>query len=479
MGGDWWQSLGYAVGNRKKLKFSFEISVHSNVRNGVFRMSAIERRVVVTGIGMACPGGMTSESVEEFLLSGRSAVISTDTFGSDFPIPYYAPASEFGGCIGDFGELPKETSKQIRKGLKLMCRETQMGVAAAQHALSSAGWTPGLVDPNRIGVSYGSDHMVSATEDFDGAILSCLKAMGRDGEECEISTRTWGESGLSKMSPLWLLLYLPNMPASHVAIYNDLRGPSNSIMLREVSAAASIGEAAAVVRRGRAEMMLAGATGTRVHPVRLVHFTQQTEVAARGLVPESACRPFDADRTGTLPSEGAACLVLEALEHAKSRGATIYGEICASDTGAAHDAVDCPASSRALNKVIRHTLQRSGVTPDQLDFYLAYGLGTHQSDLEESAAVRETLGNRVSVTAMKDRWGNMGCGGGMVEFAAGLLSLYHGTIPAIRNCGNPDKLAGLNLLHENRSVTKDYMLAGTMNVQGQAGAILVRRYREV
>ena len=432
------------------------------------------RRVVVTGIGLVSAGGMTGDAVHEFLISGRSAVTTTEALG-EIPIPYYAPITAFTGKIEDFGELPADVMKPIRKGLKLMCRETQMGVSAAQRAMADAGWTAGLVEPDRIGVSYGCDHLVSDTADFNGAVHACLAALGSEGRETEVDCRTWGEYGIPRISPLWLLLYLPNMPASHVAIYNDLRGPSNSVMLREVSAVASIGEASAAIRRGRAEMMLAGATGTRLHPVRLVHFAQQETMAARGLAPESACRPFDIERTGTLPGEGAACLVLEDYEHARRRGVAIHAEILATDTAAAYHAPSHPNRAMALRLALRRAMGRSGVTLAELGCCVAYGTGTPIGDAEEAAVLAEMLGDAVPVTAMKDRWGNAGCGGGMIELAAGIMAMQRREIPAIRNCALPDPAIRLDLVRENRPMPGDAIVAVSMNAQGQAGAIVARR----
>ncbi|MDO4558097.1 MAG: beta-ketoacyl synthase N-terminal-like domain-containing protein [Planctomycetia bacterium] len=433
-----------------------------------------DRRVVVTGIGLVSAGGMTGDSVHEFLISGRSAVISTESLG-DIPVPCYAPVSDFQGKISDFGNLPPEIIRPIRKGLKLMCRETQMGVAAAQFALADSGWTPGMVDPDRIGVSCGCDHLTSDTADFEAAAKACLTAMGREGQESMINCGTWGEYGIPRMSPLWLLLYLPNMPASHVAIYNDLRGPSNSVMLREVSAAASIGEAAAVIRRGRTEMMLAGATGTRIHPVRLVHFTQQEQIATKETAPDQACRPFDVDRTGAVPGEGAACVVLEDYEHAKRRGATIHAEILAADTAVAFHAPGRPDQGTALRMAIRRAMERSGKSGERPGCCVAYAQGTRAGDAQEAAALEEMFGQTVPVTAVKDRWGNPGCGGGMMEFVAGLMAMKKRMIPAIRNCRKPDPAFHLDLVREPRAFPGDQVMSVTMNAQGQAGVILAGR----
>ena len=143
------------------------------------------------------------------------------------PVSVAAEARQFTGEIDDFGPLEKEQKKQIRKGLRMMCRECQMGVAVAQLALTDAALQVGTIDPDRIGISFGTDYMLSLPEEFNEGIRQCLDGEGK------FEFPRWGGEGLPKMSPLWLLKYLPNMPASHVAIFNDLRGPSNSLTLRE------------------------------------------------------------------------------------------------------------------------------------------------------------------------------------------------------------------------------------------------------
>ena len=143
----------------------------------------------------------------------------------------------------------------------------------------------------------------------------------------EFDFTRWGNVGLQQVEPLWLLKYLPNMPASHVAIYNDFRGPSNSITLREASSNLSVAESVTTIRRGAADAVLAGSTGSRVHPLRTLHCSMQEQLAEKGQQPETASRPFDSGRTGMVIGEGAGVLILEELECALARGATIHGEI--------------------------------------------------------------------------------------------------------------------------------------------------------
>ncbi len=284
-------------------------------------MSSTPRRVVITGIGVICPLGSSKEALWDALDQRRSGVNLLETPPSSgetaalppLPIRIGAEARQFTGDIDDFGPLDKEQKKAIRKGLKVMCRECQMGVAAAQWALADAGVKLGSLDPDRTGISFGSDYMLSAPEEFSEGIVQCLDEQGR------FQFARWGGEGMTKMSPLWLLKYLPNMPASHLAIYNDFRGPNNSLTMREAAANTALGEAFQIILRGSADVMLVGATGTRLHPMKAVHAVSQEEVVLDGDDPAAASRPFDRDRRGAVLGEGAGAIVLEDLDHATAR----------------------------------------------------------------------------------------------------------------------------------------------------------------
>ena len=225
--------------------------------------SASPRRVVITGMGLVSPLGLSPTEVHDALESGASAVGEIGLFPSaGLPLHHAAEARGFTGEIDNFGPLEAETKKAIRKGLKVMCRESQMAVAAAQRALHDCGLVAAAREPERFGCVFGSDYMLTLPEDFTAAVAAC-RSPGGDFEYARFAT-----DGMPMLNPLWLLKYLPNMPASHIAIYNDLRGPSNSLTVREASGHLAVGEATMTIQRGAADIMLAGATGTRVHPMK-------------------------------------------------------------------------------------------------------------------------------------------------------------------------------------------------------------------
>src|SRR5258705_6531242 len=196
-----------------------------------------KRRVVITGLGLISPLGNTPAALWGALMAGKSGVATTSIMPADRqPLKYAAEAREFTGEIDDFGPVEKERKKAIKKGLKVMCRETRMAVAAAQLAIADAGFADKPMDPEMSGVVLGSDYMLTMPEDYSLGMKTCAPA-----GEFEFSK--WGKEGLSDMAPLWMLKYLPNMPARHIAIYNDLPGPNNSLTMPEAASILAAGGA--------------------------------------------------------------------------------------------------------------------------------------------------------------------------------------------------------------------------------------------
>jgi len=437
-------------------------------------MGPSQRRAVITGIGVISPLGNNREALWEGLIAGRSGVGPlTAVRPETFPVSFAAEAREFQGKIEDFGPLEKEQQKAIRKGLKVMCRECQMGVAASQRALADAGLGPGKIDPDRTGISFGSDFMITMPEEFTEGILQCLDENG------EFVFSRWATEGMPKMSPLWLLKYLPNMPASHLAIYNDLRGPNNSLTLREAAANVAVSEAFQTIAQGRADVMLCGATGTRVHPMQLVHAVQQEELASGAADPATASRPFDRDRTGMVLGEGAGAVVLEELGSAQARGATIYAEVLGGASSSVVGRNLVARRGQALKNVLLAVLKGTGLAPTQVGHLQAHGLSTRSSDIEEAWAINEVFGDRadpVPVTAAKSYFGNLGAGSGMVELAAGALALAHGRLFPVLNYRTPDPECPVSVVTDGGASPGDCFVNLSVTSQGQASAVLVRKF---
>ena len=436
------------------------------------------RRVVVTGVAAISPFGLTVEDLWSGLIEGRSAVGPLSAFPvENLPLRYAAEADCFSGHISEFGELDASQKKSIRKGLKVMCRETQMAVAAAQRALSDSGLVTGAsptVTPERFGCVFGSDYMLTMPEDFTTAVERCR---GSDGQ---FDFNSWGAEGLPSMTPLWLLKYLPNMPASHIAIFNDLRGPSNSLTVREASGHIAAGEAAITIKRGAADVMLVGATGTRIHPMKMVHTILNEQVALGDDSPETWSRPFDRDRKGMVLGEGAAVLILEELEHAQERNAKIYGEILG-HAAASHAAGMAVGQRKSVVRLVTsRALASADMSPDALGHVHAQGLSTTEGDKEECAGLRASLGetmNQLPLVSAKSNFGHLGAASGLVECIASLLALQKNELFLHKNYETQDAECPIRAAIRGDS-PGDSFLSFAVTPQGQAGSLVFGRCPE-
>lgn len=439
--------------------------------------SSSPRRVVITGMGLISPLGHSKEELIAALAEGRSGVVRLESLPPDhFPTSVAAEAREFSGKIDNFGPLSPERKKAIRKGLKVMCRESQMGVAAAEIAVTDAGLAVdglagGGIDPERTGVVFGSDYMLTEPDEYSAGVLKC------GGDQGEFQFTRWGTEGLAQMSPLWLLKYLPNMPASHIAIFHDLRGPNNSFTHREASGNLAIGEAFHTIVRGSADCILAGATGTRIHPMKSIHAVQTEQLATDGEDPARACRPFDLNRTGMVMGEGAGVVVLEELETARARVATIYAEVVGAGSSTVLDRNFVAHRDVALANAMRATLRDAGATPDAVGHIHAHGLATQSCDESEARAIGDVFGEaaaRVPVVAAKSSFGNLGAGSGVVELIASVMALQSGTLFPVLNYETPDPECPLAAVTSGDTPAGESFLNLSTTPQGQAAAVMVR-----
>src|SRR5947209_380476 len=248
------------------------------------------RRAVITGIGVACSIGLTPDACWESLAQGRGGIRRIRQFDpSGLPV-------QFGGEIEEF-DAKKYIDKKERKSLKVMARSIQLAVAAAQTALD-------------------------------------------DGKVGKVDLEKWGGEGLKHITPLWMLKYLPNMLACHVSILHNAQGPSNTVTQSDVAGLLALGEAYRVLVRDQADFFLVGGGESRINPLSMVRQCLFDALSRRNDTPEKACRPFDRRRDGFVLGEGGGVFVLEELEHARRRGARIYGEVVG--FGAAFDATVNP-----------------------------------------------------------------------------------------------------------------------------------------
>jgi 3-oxoacyl-[acyl-carrier-protein] synthase II len=418
------------------------------------------RRTVLTGAGLITPIGRDLGTFWRALAAGRGGVRRVSSFDpSALPV-------RFGGEVLDFD--PKDyVEKKDRKRLNQMVRTAQFAVAAARLALDDAALDRGRVDPERFGVALGAGTIPGELADLGPA----AQATVRPGDE-HADMRRWGADGLPLIAPAWMLGHVPNMPASHVSILNDLRGPNNSVTQSDVASLLALAEARRTVLRGRADLMLAGGADAKINPVTLVRHCLFAPLSRRNDEPERACRPFDRGRDGVVLGEGGGVLLVEDWEHARQRGARVYAEVVG--CGAAFDR---GRTGRGLARAVRAALAEAGIGPGELDHVNAQGYGSRDGDVWEARGLQESLAGRpVPVFAAKGYFGNLGPAAGAVELIASLLALEHGTLPATLNCDEPDPECPVVVCREARYVRRPYFLKVGCTELGQCAAVVCRRW---
>jgi 3-oxoacyl-[acyl-carrier-protein] synthase II len=415
------------------------------------------RDVVITGVGVVSPIGIGTEVFWGSLASGTSGVGPITLFDtSSLPVG-------FGGEVRGFD--PKQHVRP-RKSLKVMSRDIQFGFAAADQALSDAGVGQGAVDPERFGVLYGADLIYDEIHDVEGVFRRCR----HDGR---FDFDRWADAAMTEMYPLWLLKQLPNMIASHVAIFHDARGPNNTLVSGETSALLAIGEAASVIRRGWADVMLVGGTGCRLHPGAMVLRGDEL-LSHRSDDPAAACRPFERDRDGMVNGEGSAAFVLESADHARRRSARVRARL-ASVTARTERRrrPGEPLSGAAASAAIRGALAAAGIGPADIGQVNANGLATLVEDRVEAEVIRSEVGD-ASVTAPKSFFGHVGAGSAALELAASVVGLERGLVPPTLNYHAADSACRVNVVHGQPAAAGDgAILKLSIARTGQAVAAVI------
>ncbi len=419
----------------------------------------LPREVVITGLGVVSPLGVGHEAFWQALEAGASGVDwLPETRGADSPFRYAARIKEFDAKL----------YVQPRKTIKVMCPEIQTAFAAAGMAVQHAQLAKGAVAPERMGVVLGSEMLYGELEELGDCYRHCVG-------EGEMRLERWGDYAFKDLFPLWMLKYLPNMAACHISIAHDARGPNNSIVEGGVSSLLAIGEAAAIIRRGQADVMLAGGSGSAT-AFSCMPFRGWEQLAKWRGEPAAASRPFETQRSGIVPGEGAGVLLLEARELAESRGANILARIAG--FGSRFEAPPSPwqpRSGRAIRQAIEAALASAGLQPGDIGHVNAHGESSIAEDRAEAQAIRDALGD-VPVTALKSYFGDCGAGSGAVELIGSVLALVHGRVPRTLNFDEPDPQCPVNVLAGgSQPVVQPTAIALNQSLTGQAAAVIVTR----
>ncbi|MCG8449004.1 MAG: beta-ketoacyl-[acyl-carrier-protein] synthase family protein [Pirellulales bacterium] len=409
--------------------------------------------VVITGIGIVCPLGVGRSAVQSSLENRQSGVRSlAHLVEAGYPIP-----------MG--GEVPKFEPKQYvkpRKSLKVMSRETQLGFTAAELAWEDAALAEATLDPERIGVVLGANVFRSELEDLVGTYQEVCK-------DRQFDFTRWHE-GMRELYPLWMLKYLPNMTSCHIGIAHDCRGPNNTVVQGDASSLLAIIEAADAIERGHVDVMLTGGTGSLLSMVDLA-WHGGAGMSRRYDDPAAACRPFDADRDGSVTSEGSAILVLESRAHALRRGVKVQASFLGHGRRCEPCTETLKPTGQAIGQAIEAALQMSRVPASEVGHVNAHGLGTVEGDPIEAQAIKRTLGD-VPVTAPKSFMGNLGASSGAVELAISLLCLQQGVVPPTLNYEKPDPACPVNVVTSPQVARSPAVLALNHKLTGQAVAVV-------
>ncbi|HZB96881.1 MAG TPA: beta-ketoacyl-ACP synthase II [Herpetosiphonaceae bacterium] len=411
-----------------------------------------DQRVVVTGIGVVSPVGIGLDQFWDGISHGRSGI---DYFTQ---IPNFrAYPSQIGAEVKGFEPREFIDFKEARR----MSRMTQFAVASARMALEDSG-----LGPDRPG-------------DDIAVVIGCG---GTAFPETEQTLRLLLEKGGSKVSPFYIPTALPNMPACQIAIQLGLRGANSTITTACAASSQAIGEAAELLLRSDAEVVLAGGTEAPICELTLAGFCAMRALSsAYNDEPHRASRPFDAGRDGFVAGEGAAVLVLETLARAQARGARIYAELIG--YGASADAYHVTAPDpvgQGAARAIQRAMRRARITPQQIDYINAHATSTPAGDAAETLAIKAALGeyaSTVAISSTKSMIGHLTGAAGAVESVATIMALKHGLIPPTINYETPDPACDLDYVpNVARPAAINIALSNSFGFGGQNATLAFRKW---
>ncbi|HEX3659384.1 MAG TPA: beta-ketoacyl-[acyl-carrier-protein] synthase family protein [Pirellulales bacterium] len=414
------------------------------------------REIVITGIGVVSPLGIGLDPFWDALRTGRSGVgLIAGLDASSLPVKLAAEIRDFD---------PMQFVKP-RKSLKVMARDTQLGMTVAAMAREHARLGPGAVDPDRFGVVFSADTLNPSPDDSIEAYVPSIV-------DHEFHMENWGTLGLANSFPLGMLKLLPNMIACHISIAQDARAHNNTLYTGEVSSLLALSEAAQVIARGAADVMLAGGSSSRMQPMDWVRSCLMHELSHRSDEPERASRPFDLNRDGQVRGEGAAALVLEERRHAERRGVPILGRLLGFASSCDPRPTVAPAGT-GLERAIVAALHQSGFEPRSLGHINAHAPSTRAEDRIE-AQVLARVCPEVPVTALKSYFGNLYSAGGVVETAGSIMALNAGLVPATLNYEQPDPECPVSVIaREPLAGSAALVLKVSRTAAGQAAALVL------
>jgi beta-ketoacyl-acyl-carrier-protein synthase II len=411
-------------------------------------------RVVITGMGAITPLGLTVGELWEGLTAGRSGITRITQFDAG-----HLPC-QIAGEVKGFDPVKYINFKEARR----MSRSSHLVLAAAKEAIACAGLEGGIADPERAGVLLGT--AVGGLDKFDEGV------------------RVMRSQGYDHVSPFIPPASIANMCAHHLSHAYHTLGPLNTIATACASGTQAVGEAAELIRRGAADLVLTGGVEATVADFMIGAFCAMRALPINyNDAPERASRPFTKDREGFVFSEGCAILVLEKLEHAQARGASIIAEILghSSSSDAYHVAAPDPTASGAC-RAMTWAMENAGIAPDRVDYINAHGTSTPANDLGETNAIKKVFGARaykIPVSSTKSMIGHPMGAAGAVEAVVCALTINHGVIHPTINYENPDPECDLDYVpNVSRKADVRVALSNSFGLGGQNACLVLGRWED-
>lgn len=426
-----------------------------------------DKRVVITGIGWVTPLGHDIETAWGRLLAGESGIDRTTHFdAATFP-------TQFSGQVKDYDYRQYVTKQACHEGVGL---NTAFALGAGAQAWRLAGLDQfkGL-DRDRLGIYLGSGE---GSLDFDNYVASNLG--GWDGQQRCVDAINWTRVATQRMTALREIEQEPNMPLTHLALEFNAGGPAYNCLTACAASTQAIGEAAHILRRGDADVMIAGGAHTMIHPLGVTGFNRLTALSTRNEQPQGASRPFDATRDGFVLGEGAGMLILESYEHAQARGVPILAEIVGYGSSAdAYRITDIHPDGRGAIASMRQALDSAGLSLEEVDYISAHGTGTKENDSIETRGVKAVFGDlakRVPMSSIKSMMGHLIAAAGAVELIVCVLAIRDQKVPPTINLQTPDPECDMDYVpNQARQAKVGVALSNSFGFGGQNDTLIIRR----
>src|SRR3989338_310200 len=424
------------------------------------------RRVVITGMGAVTPIGNNVRETWRGLLEGRSGIGKISIFdASGFPTQI---AGEIKGF--DFSKWPEKD-----ESLCLLGRNSHFALEAASEAMKDSGVENARIPKNRIGVYFGA-----GDGGFDFSEYASIISESLNGGS-SVKMKDYRDKSLKRLTPKSVLEQEPYQTVNHLARVFQAQGTVSNCLTACAASSQAIGEAAEIIRRGDADVMIAGGTHSMIHPLGVAGFNLLTALSVRNDDPARASRPFDKGRDGFVLSEGSGVIILEELERAKKRGAKICAEFAG--YGATADAfrlTDPHPDGKGAVQAMRLSLEDALVSIDGIDYINAHGTSTELNDFIETSSVKQVFKDhayRIPMSSIKSMLGHMIAAAGVVELIASILTIREGIIPPTINYETPDDACDLDYVPNNvRETRVKNVLSNSFGFGGQNIALVVKKF---